>query len=97
MGVVNRISPNQKAYACIHIGNNAKPVLLVSREGGDWCFLCGQLHPQEASAYRVVGIGHLFEQDPTLLTPPDLPAEWEAERQDVGSSWIRTKCNIQDG
>jgi hypothetical protein len=89
-------NPHLKSYVCIEVFDNTKPVLLVSREGGDWCFLCGGMHPQDAAFYRVVGIGHLFERDPSLLSLLDLSAEWEAERQDPSSPWIRTKINTED-
>jgi hypothetical protein len=93
----NKIDSHMRAYVCVHVCDNIRPVLLVSREGGSWSFLCGDIHPQEASSYRVVGIGHLFERDPSLLELVDLPADWEAERRNVGAAWIRTKCNVQDG
>ena len=85
-----RINPHLKSYVCIHVFEHSKPVLLVSREDGDWCFLCGDLHPQDASAYRVVGIGHVLAHDPDLNALLDLPADWEAERTAKGAPWIRT-------
>ena len=39
---------------------------LLSRPGGDWCFLCGTGHPEDEAFYRVVGIGHPVGDDPTL-------------------------------
>jgi hypothetical protein len=65
-------------------------VLLVSRPEGDWCFLCGAVHPDNASQYHVVGMGHLFERDKSLSQLRDLPADWEAERAALGSRWLRT-------
>jgi hypothetical protein len=97
MNLVTEINIHQKAYVCVHVCHNARPVLLVSRDGGDWCFLCGDLHPEAASSYRVVGIGHLLERDPSLAVLMDLPAEWEAERQHISSPWIRPKCKALDG
>lgn len=86
------IDRHQKSYVCTHVFEGSRPVLLVSRPGGDWCFLCGGEHPEDASSYRVVGIGHLFEKDPTLISLEDLPPDWEAEREEVGKPWIRTRC-----
>lgn len=86
----DKIISHQKAYVCIHVYNGSDPVLLVSRPEGDWCFLCGAPHQNSASEYRVVGIGHIFEKDPTLLEIIDLQNDWEAERTAVGGSWIRT-------
>ena len=81
---------HKKAYVCIHVFENVKPVLLVSREDGDWCFLCGEDHPNDASFYRVVGIGHVIEQDPELESLLDLKPNEEAERTAPGEVWIRT-------
>jgi hypothetical protein len=80
---------HQKAYICIHVFKREQPVLLVNREGGDWQFLCGQVHEQAGSQLRVVGIGHVLEHDPTLLPLTDLPPEWEAERESVDDEWVR--------
>ena len=87
--VMNTIS-HQKSYVCIHVFDNSRPVLLVSREDGDWCFLCGDTHPQSADHYRVVGLGHVVERDPSLRTILDLLPNEEAERSAVGGAWIRT-------
>ena len=50
-----------KAYVCVHVFEGARPVLLVSCPGGDWCFLCREAHQQSAADFKVVGIGHLLE------------------------------------
>jgi len=81
---------HQKAYVCIHIFEQTKPVLLVSREDGDWCFLCGESHPNDASSYRVVGFGHVIELDAQLKNVLDLKPDEEAERSAPGEPWIRT-------
>lgn len=85
-------SPHQKAYVCIHVFEHSRPTLLVSRQDGDWCFLCGEVHEENAKSYRVVGIGHVLEHDPSLQEVLDLASDWEAERESVGGAWIRTKC-----
>lgn len=81
---------HQKAYVCSHVFDRERPVLLVSRPDGDWCLLCGDPHPDDASAYRLVGIGHVVEHDPTLGEVLDLESGWDAERRHVGESWTRT-------
>lgn len=83
---------HHKAYVCNHVFDHSRPILLVDRADGDWCFLCGGEHPQDASAYKVVGIGHVLESDSSLQELNDLPAEWEAERAGVGQNWVRTPC-----
>jgi hypothetical protein len=90
------INPHQKAYVCTHVFDDVKPILLVSRDDGDWSFLCGEGHEDSASSYRVVGIGHLLDRDPSLQSLLDLPPDWEAERKTTGDAWIRTRCASTD-
>ncbi len=80
---------HRKAYVCIHVFTRERPVLLVSRPEGQWCLLCGDEHDDDASAYRVVGIGHLLERDPSINAVLDLPPEWDAERSADGQPWLR--------
>lgn len=80
-----------KAYVCSHVFDRAAPVMLVSRPDGDWCCLCGQLHDESGVEYKVVGIGHLLEEDKSLAAVTDLPPDWEAERRETGGKWVRTR------
>lgn len=82
---------HHKSYVCNHVFDQTRPILLVSRPDGDWCFLCGESHPQDASAYKVAGIGHVLDQDPSLLQLSDLPPNWGAERKGVGEEWVRSQ------
>jgi len=84
------IPANLKAYVCLEVFNAERPVLLVTRPEGDWCFLCGGEHPDDAASYRVVGIGHPIQSDPTLGDVLDLAADQEAERVVVGAAWVRS-------
>lgn len=79
-----------KSYVCIHVFDGSMPVLYVTRPEGDWCALCGDDHPDDASYYRVVGLGHVVQQDPTVAEVLDLEANEEAEREAVGSPWVRS-------
>jgi hypothetical protein len=89
-------SAHSKSYVCIHVFEGRRPVLLVSRPDGDWCFLCGDTdHAQSAEAYRVVGMKHVVDQDRSLEHVLDLESNWEAERADVFSAWLRTKIDGQ--
>ena len=81
---------HQKAYVCIHVFEGSRPVLLVSRRDGDWCFLCGDGHEDVADNYRVIGASHLFARDPTLAEVADLPPDFEAERATAGGPWRRS-------
>ena len=78
-----------KSYVCIHVFTGERPVVLVNRSCGDWSLVCGDEHEDDAAAYRVVGIGHVIDRDPTFLAVADLPPNWEAERRSVGADWAR--------
>jgi hypothetical protein len=84
------VDPHAKANACHHVFERSHPVLLVSRAEGDWCFLCGGHHANDASEYRVVGIGHVIESDSALPALHDLPVDREAERENGDSPWVHT-------
>lgn len=86
---MSELPPHLKAYVCIHIYEGERPVLLVSRPDGDWCFLCGDGHDPAAQDFRVVGIEHVLARDPSLTSVPDLPPGWEAERTDPTAVWRR--------
>jgi hypothetical protein len=45
-----------------HVFDVTRPVFLVSRESGDWQFLCGGTHDGDEKS-RVVGLHHLIERD----------------------------------
>ena len=77
------------AYVCSHAFENTRPILLVSRAGGDWQCLCGGEH-DASEVPNVVGLNHLIERDLRLAELADLPNDWEAERSDVTEPWIRT-------
>lgn len=83
------LQPNLKSYFCIEVFQRERPILYVTRPDGDWCFLCGGEHPNDASAYRVVGIGHAIDMDPSLAEIADLQPNEEAEREYVGGVWRR--------
>jgi uncharacterized protein YegJ (DUF2314 family) len=91
---VAQVPFDTKSYVCIHVFDRTRPVLYVTREDGDWCALCGDSHPDDASAYRVVHLGHVLEQDPTLTELLDLSPNEEAERDEVGGPWVRTIVRV---
>ena len=78
-----------KSFVCRHVFEGSRPVLYISRRDGDWCFLCGDLHPQDPGWFLVVGLGHEIEKDRTLLEILDLAPEEDAERDEVGGPWTR--------
>lgn len=79
-------------YICSHIFEDSRPILLVSKEEGDWQFLCGQFdHDDEVP--HVVGANHIFERDEKLLELLSLKDNYEAERADINSKWIIRLCD----
>ena len=78
------------SFSCRHVVEGTRPVLYVSRADGQWMFLCGDEHPQDAYWYLVVGLGHEVDKDRTLTEVLDLLPEEEAERGHVGGPWTRT-------
>jgi len=69
-----------------------RTVLLVSHEDGDWIFTCGGADHTDDD-WKVVGVGHLLSEDPTLNDCADLEIDYEAERSGIGQPWIRTAIN----
>lgn len=80
-----------KTYVCTHVFESSRPVLYVTRPEGDWCALCGDDHSDDAASYRVVGLGHVVEADPSIQEILDLDAGEEAERPAVGERWVRSR------
>ena len=65
-------------------------MLLVSRAGGDWQFLCGgDDHPEDEEPHLVCA-QHLFDRDRRLLELVDLQDDWDAERASVDAPWARS-------
>ncbi len=83
-------------YCCGHVFRRERLVQLVGRQDGDWQFLCGQTGHTDSNEPYHVSVGVLLDVDPSLNEIADLPTEWEAERQELGSAWIRTRCGTQD-
>ena len=84
--------PHLRVFACRHVLHREKPVLLVSRADGPWCFLCGGPHEQSTEDFKAVCLEHVLEQDASLVVLLDeLEPGWEAERSDVTSAWKRSR------
>jgi hypothetical protein len=76
------------AFICGHVFDKSRPVLLASHDGGDWQLLCGGDH-EAGDRPHVVGLHHLLDRDPSLRDILDLPVNWDADRVDAVSPWVR--------
>jgi hypothetical protein len=80
---------------CNCVLRKAKPVLWVSRAGGDWQMYCHWAnHDFEAAdalatELTLVHVAHLLASDSTLEAVSDLPIDMAAERTVVGGVWER--------
>ena len=89
---IRGIPRNLTSYVCVDVIGGDRPILFVTRADGDWCFLCGSDDPTDPSVYRVAGIGHVLDLDPTVAEVLDLGVDEEADRAVVGGPWTRTPC-----
>ena len=80
------------AFVCSHVFEGSRPVLYVCTKGGDWQLLCGEGHGEDELP-EVVGLNHLLARDETLREILDLNDDWQAERERVGSPWVRSACS----
>jgi hypothetical protein len=81
--------PHTLSIVCVDVYPGNKDVLLVSREDGDWSFLCGSTHPESLDQFQVIGMSHLLERDPTLRQVLNLRRDQSAERHELDSRWWR--------
>lgn len=82
-------------FCCSHVFFRQRYVKLIGRQDGDWQFLCGNIDHSDPNEPYHVSVGVLLDVDPTLNEVANLPEEWEAERDGLGSAWIRTKSDSQ--
>lgn len=84
------------AYVCER-ALNGSPVLLVSREDGEWCFLCeDRVHDREDDEAHAVGLNHMFEMDPSLGSLTTMVDDEVAYRPSVESAWCRSIVEFED-
>lgn len=80
---------------CRCVLGDSKPVLWVSRAGGDWQMYCHWSNhdfdsPETLTReLALVHVAHLVAMDSTLEDVVDLPVDMAAERQFVGGEWER--------
>lgn len=78
-------------FACLSLKSileDGLPILLVSHDSdGTWQFLTGD--DVKMPDARVVGLGEVYDLDPTIAGVADLPIDWEAWRETVDAPWER--------
>ena len=79
-----------EAYVCDQVLGNGDPVLLVSREDGDWVFLCEDRIHDDADEIHVIGLSHLFDMDASLLELSNMVDDEVARRSSKASDWDRS-------
>jgi len=73
-----------------------QPILTVLHEkNGDWQFLTAG--PLADDDYKLVGLKHLIDQDPTLNEIFDLQYGQAADRKFIGDEWVITDLEDEDG
>ena len=81
--------PNVTTITTANILDRNDPILLVTHDedDGTWQVLCGKTNDPKDG--RVVGLGELFERDPSIGQLADLPLGWRAWRDSADSPWQR--------
>lgn len=82
---------NVATFTMRQIIRGGHPILLVSHDShdGSWQFLTGGTFSTEDG--MLVALSEIVKHDPTVSELADLPLGWIAQRDDVGSSWRRSK------
>lgn len=86
------VSSTSRVITTVPVLEQGAPVLLVSHDDDDdggWQLLCGTTNRQEDG--RAACFGCMVEKDPSLRALADLPAGWQARREDASSPWERRK------
>ena len=79
---------SRATFVCLHVFERQRAVKLAYREGGMLCFLCGESdHANEHEDFRIVGLGHLLSDDPSLEQIVELPEGGEIVREGRGARW----------
>lgn len=83
------------SFCCTHVVHGSRPVLLVGRPDGDWCFTCGGVDHIGVDDYCLCGMSHLVDDDPSLREILDLDDWEEAERFELGGAWFRSPIPVE--
>jgi len=81
--------PNVATITTANVLDRNHPILLVTHDedDGTWQVLCGETNDPKDG--RVVGLGELFDRDPSIGQLADLQLGWRAWRDSARSPWRR--------
>jgi len=80
------------ARTCAHVLNDARAILLVSRElDGEVLAVCGD-EDDNAQTTRDLPLDRLLNLDPSLLPLAAMPDGWVAMRESSDDDWVRSKA-----
>jgi len=82
--------PNVGALTTRQVLELNLPILVVTHYSDDhsWAFVCGTTEQYKEDG-RLVCMADVLKRDPSLREIADLPPGWSAERDNVGSEWLR--------
>ena len=84
-------NPNEATIICVCCLNAGKPILVASRSGGQWCFLCGdrghEEEGEEIDRLRAVHLAHVVNLDPSIRAVLNLKADYTAHRDAGHVAW----------
>ena len=83
---------NVAAITTVNVLEHGDPILLVTHDEDDgmWQLLCGKANGPANG--RVVGLGGMYDRDPTIGQLADLPLGWRAWRPTVAAPWQRSSA-----
>jgi hypothetical protein len=86
---------NAAVFTTSRAVRGGEPILLVSHNhDGDWQFLCGDV--TEADECMLVCLACAYIRDKSVGVLADLPAGWQARRDNVGLPWERYPVEDDD-
>jgi len=85
--------PNTACFTTVGVLWHGVPVGLVTHDEDDGAFqflpFGGAANRDDPDECRLVGLGEMLSQDPTLAEVADLPLGWCAMREAPGQPWRR--------
>jgi hypothetical protein len=79
--------PDTKAFTTVRVFDGKLVVFVAHDTDGTWQFIDSE--PWVQADIKLVHLGHVIDQDPSLRELAGLPAGWEATRTEAGGTWSR--------